>query len=426
VGQFATAAGLALTALLALVVCVELRGGVGARDVEASTGSLAVYDWLADQPPGPVAEFPADGLLYGTISPPGGVFQPIRYMYASTRHWNPVLAGYSSYVPEAYWQLIAQFMGRDGNPSMVTPANVGLLQDIGIRWILIHRRDDFDWQRAVATAGALPELRQVADLGDCVVYEVERGDRAPLPAAFGALTTSGQAYAGSYVEVRADLHNPYDNLALAHLEREPEATITWTRPDGSIAKEDRLPLPIPVALPPGDSSIALPAIAPSEPGTYVARVSVSGDLLPAVERQVEVAPLLGASGPLLALEAIEWDRATPLRPGDLLHVDVTWHVLADVPADFAATVQILDGAGERRSHADLLPGGEMPPTSAWRAGQRVTLGFNLHVDPSLPAGDYRLLTAIYAYLPGYPRVPLRLPDGSVATELVIDGLILGS
>lgn len=171
-GERATVVGIALTAMLALVACYELRSGVGTWEVPDDPQTVAVYGWLAEQPRGPLIEFPADGLLIERTDVNTGVFEPIRYMYYSTYHWMPVVAGYSSFIPDEHYALIQQFQRTENHPSMVTADNIGVLQDLDIRWVIIHDKPDYDQQTAVASADALPQLRRVAEVEGSVVYEV--------------------------------------------------------------------------------------------------------------------------------------------------------------------------------------------------------------------------------------------------------------
>ncbi len=172
-GKHATVAGIALTAGLALVACIELRSDVGIWEVPHDRETVAVYDWLAEQPYGPVIEFPADGLIAPSTDVNTGIFEPIRYMYYSTRHWMPVVAGYSSFIPDDHRTLIQHFGGTDALPSMVTADNVGVLQDIGVRWVIIHDKLGYDQATAVEGADRLPQLRRVAEVEGSVVYELE-------------------------------------------------------------------------------------------------------------------------------------------------------------------------------------------------------------------------------------------------------------
>lgn len=424
-GQHMTVAGIALTAGLALIACIELRSSVGTWEVPDDPETVAVYEWLAGQPRGPVIEFPADGLLKERTDINTGVFEPIRYMYYSTYHWMPVVAGYSSFIPDEYRDLVQLFRGTETSPSMVSADNVGILQDLGVRWVIIHDRPNYDSQTARAVAGKLPQLRRVVEVGDSVVYEVAVAERYTVTQN-STIELASQVNAGWFYTVRVRLVNPNPNLALAHLERDTDLRITWLRLDGSVASEERIPLSIPEAAPPGETVTNLQLTAPDEPGDYRLLATVGGDVIPPAEQLVTVTlPRVERDEPLLRLESIDWDRSPAPQPGDTLHVEVSWRVLSDLGADFAATLQVLDGAGERVGGIDLLPDGAMPPTSTWRVGDLVKVGFDLQLDPALPPGEYKLLTAMYAYQPGYPRLTIALPDGSVADAAVVTRLSIG-
>ena len=104
--------------LLALAACLELRTQVGTARVPNDATTMAIYDWLATQPDGPVMEFPAAGLIHGP-------FEPIQQMYGSIHDWKPHVAGYSGFIPQPHYDLIAQFDARDGQPSMPTARTSG-------------------------------------------------------------------------------------------------------------------------------------------------------------------------------------------------------------------------------------------------------------------------------------------------------------
>ncbi|HUG14443.1 MAG TPA: hypothetical protein VMM78_05420 [Thermomicrobiales bacterium] len=418
-------AGVALTALVALVACLELYTAVETMPVP-DADALEVYDWLAGQPPGPVAEFPANGLLIPATGPPRGLFQPIQYMYGSTRHWNQILAGYSGYIPPGHIQLLAQF--HDPNPelqtSAVTPRNVGLLQDLGIRWVVIHRFDGYDWPGAMAAAEELPQLQRVADTGDSVVYELSLAGYVPVSEQFGTLEIDEVAYSDTSLDVVIHLLNPRDNLAVGELHRAPLLRVAWTDSTGRIVLREELPLDMLVILQPGETVARVVVEVPESPGEYSVSASDDGDLLRATTRQVDVQALPRWPEAPLEHVSITWSDGQSLRHGDTLRVAVTWLVLAPLEIDLSATVQLLDATGTRRANHDLLPAQISPPATEWRVGQRVTLEFVIWIDPALGPGTYDLLTALYVNDLTFPRVPVVLVDGSVTTEVVVPGIVI--
>ncbi|HEX5167209.1 MAG TPA: hypothetical protein VFV93_17515 [Thermomicrobiales bacterium] len=425
-GEYVVPVGVGLTALLAVVACIELRAPARI-DAPPDARTMAVYDWLADQPDGPVAEFPANGLLVPTTQPPGGLFQPIQYMYGSTRHWKPILSGYSGFIPAPHIFLMNHFDNRDdpGRQSMVTERNVGLLQELDIRWVVFHRLPTYDIDTALALADTLPELRRVTEVGNSVVYELTPETREPLPAEATTVEIRGDASAGGLLPVHFNVTNPHDNLSILHFDALPDLTSRWRRDDGSVAKTERFEVPIPTVVNPGSTSIEALLTAPDEPGIYTVEISLDRTDVADASRQVEVDAAVIGDNQILRLESVDWDRSASPQPGDHVQVEVTWAVLERPSANFSATLQLLNAAGERVAGSDLLPGAGMPPTSEWTPGQRVTLSFDLVIDAGLPPGDYQLLTAVYAYRPDFPRLRIERTDGTTATEAILPGFTIG-
>ncbi len=87
----------AVVAVLAVLMLAEYSTAIGLEPVRRNRAS--VYEWLARQPRGPVAELPMPLLreLPGR-DPQRGFF--------STTHWQPLLNGYSGYYPIAYNRLL--------------------------------------------------------------------------------------------------------------------------------------------------------------------------------------------------------------------------------------------------------------------------------------------------------------------------------
>jgi hypothetical protein len=421
IGAHARYAGLALSGLLVLTACIELRTTVATAPVPTAH-ELSVYEWLADQPAGPVAEFPANGLRLATQATPEEVFQPIRYMYGSTRHWNRILAGYSSFIPPAHMEILAQFDRTGDRLSHVDAMNVGILQDLGIRWVIFHHLPGYDWEAAIASANALPQLTFVAEIGDSVVYEMNSSDHRPAIEQLGSLELDSETTTDVPCIVTIRLKNPHDNLALVHLGAQYDLRVRWRDAAGQIVHDDTIPFQIPVVLQPGETMLRVPISAPAASGTYIAQATVVQGILEADERQVLVHDRPRWASPPLELVSMNWDRTTPLHRGDVLHVDVTLRVRAPLDDDFAATAQILDAKGERRANHDLLPEHGALATSSWVPGQLVTLRFDIPIVRNLEPGDYQILVAIYAPIPGYPRIPVSLPSGIAATEVLDSGV----
>jgi hypothetical protein len=421
VQRWSATAGLALAALLVLVACVELRSGVGTWHVPDDAQTTAVYDWLAEQPHGPVIEFPAAGLFHDAYAEGDNLLQPIRYMYFSTRHWDPLVNGYSGFIPPQHFELMRLFADHDGQPSMVTQTNIGVLQDLGVRWVVIHHLTGYDWQQAVSTAGSLPELRHVADPGDSTVFEVTAEGRQARKAPRVSFDLQGRATAGAPYAARVRFENPDDTSVLIGLEQDPTLTLTWTDASGKVVGDTSAVLDRPLTLPPGESTVYVSVTAPTEPGTYRLRATVDDGSIAATEQEVTV-HALDADTPVLALESLDWDHDATLRPGDTLRVSTSWRVLQPPEGDYAATIQLLDADGERVAGADLGPGVGMPETSALAPDHVVDITFSLSIPANLPPGDYQILAALYAPQGDFPRQTILLLDGTVAQEMIVGGV----
>jgi hypothetical protein len=96
----------------------------------------AVYTWLATAPRGVVCEYPV-GPLEGRAGP-----QDATYMYYSTRHWQPLVNGYSGFTPPSYAALVDALGGFPDDRA------IRYLHDRGVRYLLVHSvfyiRGNFD------------------------------------------------------------------------------------------------------------------------------------------------------------------------------------------------------------------------------------------------------------------------------------------
>ena len=139
-------------ALVVLVNAESLRAPIGWRVFD---GIPAVYDVLARQPAGAVVELPMyeRRALYGNAS----------YMLNSTRHWKPLLNGYSGFIPASYqeaWSRMRAFPGFD---------SLELLHERDVRYVVIHR-DRFVGMYgpaafdAIAGTASLSELASDGDI----------------------------------------------------------------------------------------------------------------------------------------------------------------------------------------------------------------------------------------------------------------------
>jgi len=88
----------------------------------------AVYTWLAAQERGAVCEWPL-GQLHGRPGP-----QDPTYMYYSTRHWQPLVNGYSGFAPPSYEALLVELQ------TFPDAASIAALRGRDVRYLLVHER----------------------------------------------------------------------------------------------------------------------------------------------------------------------------------------------------------------------------------------------------------------------------------------------
>lgn len=142
-------------ATLIVVICVVTVVAEGRiRPPELSSPgerAPAVYEWLALQDRGAVCEFPVSRLR-GRIGP-----QDPTYMYYSTRHWQPLVNGYSGFTPPSYEALL------DGLRGFPDAAAIATLRAHQVRYLLVHERFYVtgDFADDVAALRARSDLRWV-------------------------------------------------------------------------------------------------------------------------------------------------------------------------------------------------------------------------------------------------------------------------
>jgi hypothetical protein len=152
---------LALSIAAVLLVTVEaMRVPVGyttARTVPA------VYRFLADEPNAVVVELP---LFIGEDQ-----FRNGRYMLHSTRHWRPLLNGYSGFTPDSYvahWEAMRVFPDRHA---------LDYLRRLGVTHVFVHAAwfaEKHGEDRLALIPGA-PGLTRILDGGNLSIYLLSPG-----------------------------------------------------------------------------------------------------------------------------------------------------------------------------------------------------------------------------------------------------------
>ena len=313
------------TAAIALLILGDLHATpIPLEAVDRRPEIAAPYEWLARQPGNdPVMEFPADSLVVGQSAASARRHAGLA-MYWSTLHWKPIVNGVSGFQPQANALFLDAFIGdlprADGSVarrvSHVGPETVGLLQQLGVRYVVVHRS-----RYAVADWPAVAEqldrsegdLEREGDFGEATVYVV-KPPRRPSPAATITLHAPRMVAPGLPWEPRLIVANSGPRPTLYNLDRPAALAVTWFDEDGRALERITLRPKLPVIAQPGwtncsvdgcqDAStgdrpegratVANPAFRqPVEPGNYTVRLDLTG----AATASCTVAVTIGASVP---------------------------------------------------------------------------------------------------------------------------------
>lgn len=142
----AAVAGVALV----LVTVEAYRAPVGYRP---ALRVPSVYTLLAREPHAVVVEFP--------MAAPRTIFENAPYMLYATRHWKPLVNGYSGFTPQSYdvhWRALEHFPD---------PPALAALADLGVTHVVVHGA------RWPARLAAVAALQPIAAEGETVVYRFD-------------------------------------------------------------------------------------------------------------------------------------------------------------------------------------------------------------------------------------------------------------
>ena len=400
-----------LVALLLLGTGIDLRNTTGVAHVPRDAKTLAPYNWLTKQPPGPVIELPMNGLFTD-------VLQTTQQIYYSTYHWNRVIAAYASFVPQRDIELLVALNGGPKTTSAITKANIGYLQDLGVRYVIIDHWPNYDWQHAVAEAANVPELTLVGDMGNSTVYTIAPGHRVPVSY---ELRAPSAASAGAPVVVDFVTRNENPTSAVSWLKRDPTFSATWSTTEGKRVANVDLPLHLDVTANPGLTINPLMLTAPRDPGRYELTLRCPGTLDPLVRTvDVHASPIANPSAPPFSLRALNWDKHT-YRPGDWIEVQAEWAVNRSYDRPLTATLQLQTGDGRTLAQWDGPPFGAALPTTDWKPGSTIVQPILIQIPADAGPGRVHLMLGLYDHeTPDLARQAIGLPNGEQAAQFVSD------
>ena len=406
-----------LVVLLLLGAAAELRNTTGVATVPRDPQTLAAYDWLARQPSGPVFELPANGLFTN-------VLWTTQQIYYSTRYWDPIIAAYTSFVPQRDVQLLVAINGGAKNTTLVTPANIGFLQDLGVRYVIVQHWQGYDWQFALAEAAKVPELTRVGDFGNATVFTIKSSKRAPV---VYQLRAPNVANAGQPVVADFATRNDNPTAAVNWLKADPTVTATWRTTSGKLISTTRLPVHLDVTANPGLTLQPLMLSAPPTAGTYNLALSCPGVVDPVVQTvEVKATQAASPANSPFALRGVSFDKQA-YRPGDWVEITAEWEIHSQLSAPLTATAQLLNAANDNVAQWDGQPFGVALPTNDWKAGTIVFEPLVIQIPADAGTGPFRVLLALYDHsAPDLARQTIELPNGQTAPQFISEPLPVSS
>jgi hypothetical protein len=207
---------------------------------------------------------------------------------------------------------------------------------------------------------------------------------------------------------------------------------------------ERYELPVPFTLPPGEYPLRLgyadlsggrAELSLSTGGTLLELATVTvlpnpdapstGSLKRALANLDNQVALMGArarSG--LQVRAAPWEELLLVRPGQAIHLTLTWRALASPRDSYTVFIHVIDGAGRYVTGHDYTPLGGACPTylwfPKWLPGQTLTDPYRMILPADLPPGDYWLEVGMYG-MTSLRRIPVVDLEGNLAGDRVILG-----
>jgi hypothetical protein len=152
--------GRLLGAALAVIALVDLRASHYELPPPQPEVISPLYDHLATLPRGAV------------VSLPMARHHPLPwydadYEWYATRHWQPIVNGYSRFEPPGYTDLAARMAAFPGGEAL------DALCALDVAYIAVHaRRPTADLRDAIAAAAEVTRLRRIAKSGEDVLYRL--------------------------------------------------------------------------------------------------------------------------------------------------------------------------------------------------------------------------------------------------------------
>ncbi len=152
-----------LFAALAVLILLEYASmPIPLDGVSTGAAISPVYRYLASQPPGqPVVEVPMGKPTFADQD------RYVEYTYNSIYHWQPLVNGYSTFIPPKYYALV------DEMQHFPTAKTVASLKKWGAVFVVFHSNKLPTPQRYRAALASTPGIEHVQDFGKIWLYRIK-------------------------------------------------------------------------------------------------------------------------------------------------------------------------------------------------------------------------------------------------------------
>lgn len=129
--------------------------------VAAGANISPAYKFLAQQPPGqPVVELPMGKPTFADQD------KYVEYTYNSVYHWQPLVNGYSTFLPPDYYALVNDVQNFPSRRAFKR------LKKWGVQWLVVHSNRYADTDKLRKKLDKQPTLEHVQDFGDIWLYRI--------------------------------------------------------------------------------------------------------------------------------------------------------------------------------------------------------------------------------------------------------------
>lgn len=363
-----------------------------------------VYHWLAAQPPATMVELPM-----GLPSDPNA--PDIWYQFRTLFDHQRIMNGASGFAPP--------FQAEVANTLAHFPSaeSVGMLQQLGVRYVLVHSKELPDWARASGQMELFGDsVHPVQGFGDDFVYEIEP---APLAAPLGLelalpLRVDPSVRTSGYIIASGNHLQPIRSSVQGSVQTD----IQWFDAGGNVVSSTSSQHAIPLTVDSVPVVIRFDLQSPASPGDYTVRVTTHRFQQDAtLEKTVSVRTETPSEGlpKIQLIRAILPQRAT--RSGDSLNVTLFWNIPTPSHSDYAVFIHVQDASGKTRAQFDgalqeISPG--LTPSSGMFVGQ-----YHVPLAKGLPQGRYTLAIGLFTPANGEP-IPILSPDDQITDGVTLD------